>query len=89
MDTSNPPGNESLVVDYLKSVLEREASKPKSFANDPKRANLVARLRGQRQKASGADYGAHRCRHVDPTKWKHPPFSATREGGYVYARGRR
>jgi acetylornithine deacetylase/succinyl-diaminopimelate desuccinylase-like protein len=24
---------------------------------------------------------------VDPTKWKHPPFSATREGGYVYGRG--
>jgi acetylornithine deacetylase/succinyl-diaminopimelate desuccinylase-like protein len=24
---------------------------------------------------------------VDPAKWKHPPFSATREGGYVYGRG--
>jgi acetylornithine deacetylase/succinyl-diaminopimelate desuccinylase-like protein len=24
---------------------------------------------------------------VDPTKWKHPPFSATREDGYVYGRG--
>jgi acetylornithine deacetylase/succinyl-diaminopimelate desuccinylase-like protein len=24
---------------------------------------------------------------VDPSKWKHPPFSATREGGWVYARG--
>ena len=25
--------------------------------------------------------------NVDPTKWKHPPFSATRDGGYVYGRG--
>ena len=24
---------------------------------------------------------------VDTTKWIHPPFSATRDGGYVYARG--
>ena len=24
---------------------------------------------------------------VDPAKWKHPPFSATRDGGYVYGRG--
>ncbi len=24
---------------------------------------------------------------VDAAKWKHPPFSATREGGYVYGRG--
>ena len=25
--------------------------------------------------------------NVDPKKWTHPPFSATREGGYVYGRG--
>jgi acetylornithine deacetylase/succinyl-diaminopimelate desuccinylase-like protein len=25
--------------------------------------------------------------NVDPAKWAHPPFSATREGGYVYGRG--
>ena len=25
--------------------------------------------------------------NVDPAKWKFPPFSATRDGGYVYGRG--
>jgi len=25
--------------------------------------------------------------NVDPAKWTHPPFSATRAGGYVYGRG--
>src|SRR5262245_59621355 len=25
--------------------------------------------------------------NVDPAKWKFPPFSATRNGGYVYGRG--
>ena len=25
--------------------------------------------------------------NVDPKKWTHPPFSATRQGGYVYGRG--
>jgi len=24
---------------------------------------------------------------VDASKWTHPPFSATREGGYLYGRG--
>jgi acetylornithine deacetylase/succinyl-diaminopimelate desuccinylase-like protein len=24
---------------------------------------------------------------VDPSKWSFPPFSATRDGGYVYGRG--
>jgi acetylornithine deacetylase/succinyl-diaminopimelate desuccinylase-like protein len=25
--------------------------------------------------------------NVDPNKWKHPPFGAVRDGGYVYGRG--
>ena len=25
--------------------------------------------------------------NVDPKKWTHPPFSADRDGGYVYGRG--
>ncbi len=87
LDTSNPPGNESLVVDYLKSVLEREGIETKVFANDPKRANLVARLRGNGKKRPVLIMGHTDVVTVDPTKWKHPPFSATREGGYVYARG--
>ena len=46
LDTSNPPGNEGIVVEYLKSVLDREGIETKIFALDPKRPNLVARLRG-------------------------------------------
>jgi acetylornithine deacetylase/succinyl-diaminopimelate desuccinylase-like protein len=87
LDTSNPPGNETLVVDYLKSVLEREGIETKVFANDPKRANLVARLRGNGKKRPVLIMGHTDVVTVDPAKWKHPPFSATREGGYVYARG--
>jgi acetylornithine deacetylase/succinyl-diaminopimelate desuccinylase-like protein len=87
LDTSNPPGNETLVVDYLKSVLEREGIETKVFAKDPKRANLVARLRGNGKKRPVLIMGHTDVVTVDPTKWKHPPFSATREGGYVYARG--
>jgi acetylornithine deacetylase/succinyl-diaminopimelate desuccinylase-like protein len=87
LDTSNPPGNESIVVDYLKSTLEREGIETKVFANDPKRANLVARLRGNGTKKPILIMGHTDVVTVDPTKWKHPPFSATREGGYVYGRG--
>src|SRR5262245_128698 len=87
LDTSNPPGNESLVVDYLKSALEREGIETKVFANDPKRANLIARLRGSGKKRPVLIMGHTDVVTVDPTKWKHPPFSATRERGYVYGRG--
>ncbi|HEX4948860.1 MAG TPA: M20/M25/M40 family metallo-hydrolase [Blastocatellia bacterium] len=87
LDTSNPPGNEGIVVEYLKSVLEREGIETKTFANDPKRPNLVARLRGNGSKRPILIMGHTDVVKVDPAKWKHPPFSATREGGYVYGRG--
>jgi acetylornithine deacetylase/succinyl-diaminopimelate desuccinylase-like protein len=87
LDTSNPPGNEKLVVDYLKSVLEREGIETKIFANDPNRPNLVARLRGNGKKRPVLIMGHTDVVKVDPAKWTHPPFSATREGGYVYGRG--
>ncbi len=87
LDTSNPPGNEGIAVDYLKSVLEREGIETKTFALDPKRSNLVARLRGNGKKRPVLIMGHTDVVKVDPAKWTHPPFSATREGGYVYGRG--
>ena len=87
LDTSNPPGNETLVVEYLKSVLDKEGIETKVFANDPKRANLIARLRGNGKKRPVLIMGHTDVVTVDPTKWKYPPFSATREGGYIYGRG--
>jgi acetylornithine deacetylase/succinyl-diaminopimelate desuccinylase-like protein len=87
LDTSNPPGNEKLVVDYLKGVLEGEGIETKVFALDPLRPNLVARLRGNGRKRPLLIMGHTDVVTVDPAKWKHPPFSATREGGYVYGRG--
>ena len=87
LDTSNPPGNEKLVVDYLKRVLEQEGIEAKVFALDPQRPNLVARLHGNGKKRPVLIMGHTDVVTVDPTKWKHPPFSATREDGYVYGRG--
>lgn len=87
LDTSNPPGNEKLVVDYLKSVLEQEGIETKVFALDAQRPNLVARLRGNGKKRPVLIMGHTDVVTVDPAKWKHSPFSATREDGYVYGRG--
>src|SRR5882672_8512988 len=50
LDTQNPPGNEYLVTDYVKSVLEKEGIPVEIFASDPKRPNLVARLKGNGKK---------------------------------------
>ena len=86
-DTSNPPGNEKQAVDYLKGVLDQAGIETKVLAHDPQRPNLVARLRGNGKKRPLLLMGHTDVVTVDPAKWKHPPFSATREGGYVYGRG--
>ena len=62
IDTSNPPGNEVKVVDYLKKVLAAEGIPSKILALDPNRPNLVARSEGQRLEAAAAAAGAHRRR---------------------------
>jgi acetylornithine deacetylase/succinyl-diaminopimelate desuccinylase-like protein len=87
LDTSNPPGNESLAAQYVKEVLEREGIPAQILASDPKRANVVARLKGSGRKRPLLIMGHTDVVTVDPAKWKFPPFSATRDGGYVYGRG--
>jgi len=87
MDTSDPPGNEKPVVDYLEQVLTREGIPVQRFEAEPNRVNLVARLKGTGRKRPLLLMGHTDVVTVDPKKWTFPPFSATRDGGYLYGRG--
>ena len=87
LDTSNPPGNEALVVEYLDGILKQAGIETRIIGRDPKRSNLVARLRGNGSKRPLLIMGHTDVVTVDPAKWQHPPFSASREGGYIYGRG--
>ena len=87
LDTTNPPGNEHLAVDYLKQVFDAEGISAQVLSLDPNRSNIVARLKGNGRKRPLLIMGHTDDVTVDASKWKFPPFSATRDGGYVYARG--
>jgi acetylornithine deacetylase/succinyl-diaminopimelate desuccinylase-like protein len=87
MDTSDPPGGEKPVADYVREVLEREGIPTQVFALEPNRPNVVARLRGSGRKRPLLIMGHTDTVNVDPKKWSHPPFGAVRDGGYVYGRG--
>jgi acetylornithine deacetylase/succinyl-diaminopimelate desuccinylase-like protein len=87
MDTSNPPGNETKVAEYLKSVLEKEGIETKLLAVEPGRANLVARLRGSGAKKPILVMGHTDVVGVQKEKWTVDPFSAERKDGFLYARG--
>jgi acetylornithine deacetylase/succinyl-diaminopimelate desuccinylase-like protein len=87
MDTADPPGNEQPAAEYLKKVLEAEGIPVQILALEPRRPNVVARLKGTGRKRPLLIMGHTDVVNVDPKKWTHPPFSATREGGYIYGRG--
>jgi acetylornithine deacetylase/succinyl-diaminopimelate desuccinylase-like protein len=87
LDTRNPPGNEHLAADYVKEVLDREGIPAQIVASDPNRSNVIARLKGNGRKKPLLIMGHTDVVTVDPAKWTHPPFSATRDEGYVYGRG--
>ena len=88
IDTSNPPGNETKAVEYVKGVLDKEGIPYQVFAGDPKRANLVARIKGNGKKRPILVMGHTDVVTIDPKKWiEHGPFSADMAGGYVYGRG--
>jgi acetylornithine deacetylase/succinyl-diaminopimelate desuccinylase-like protein len=89
VDTTNPPGNEMRAVEFYKKVLDAEGIESQTFNFDPEhnRGNLWAIIRG-----SGAKRPIILLNHMDvvssdPSRWKHPPFSASIDNGYIYGRG--
>ncbi len=89
IDSSNPPGNETLVVDYLKRVFESDGIPVKTFALDPSRANLVARIKGNGSKRPILLMAHTDVVGVQREKWAVDPFGAVLEDGYIWGRGSR
>src|SRR5687768_13390947 len=87
MDTQSPPGNEKPAADYVAQVLEREGIPVQVFALEAHRPNVVARLTGNGSKRPLLIMAHTDTVNVDPAKWRHPPFSAARDGGHIYGRG--
>jgi acetylornithine deacetylase/succinyl-diaminopimelate desuccinylase-like protein len=89
IDTSSPPGNETRVAEYLKKVFEDAGIPTKTFALDPNRANLVARLKGNGTKKPILLMAHTDVVPVDREKWPVDPFGAVMKDGYVWGRGSR
>ena len=87
IDTSNPPGNETLVVDYVRAVLETEGINTKTFALDPTRANLIARISGDGSKRPLLIMGHTDVVGVQAERWTEDPFGGLRKDGWLYGRG--
>jgi acetylornithine deacetylase/succinyl-diaminopimelate desuccinylase-like protein len=83
----NPPGGEKPAAEYIKQILDKEGIPAQLLSIDPNRPNVLARLKGSGAKRPLLLMAHTDVVNVDPKKWTHPPFGATRQGGYVYGRG--
>jgi acetylornithine deacetylase/succinyl-diaminopimelate desuccinylase-like protein len=87
LDTSNPPGNETRVADYLAGHLREAGLAPTLFEPEPGRGSLMVRYRG-----TGAKRPLLIMSHIDvvPVQedlWSVPPFDAVVRDGYLWGRG--
>jgi len=87
INTSNPPGNETLAANYLRAVLAAEGIDSTLYSLDPERANLVARIKGNGSKRPILIMGHTDVVGVQANRWTEGPFSGLRKDGWVYGRG--
>ncbi len=86
-DTTNPPGNESPLVEYIDSLLTAAGFETTIIAKDPARPNLVTRLKGKGEAPPLLLYGHADVVTTANQKWTYPPFEGTIADGYVWGRG--
>lgn len=87
LDTTNPPGNESRVADYLKQVAAQAGIPAETLGADPRRLNFIARLKGSGKNRPLLLFSQSDTATVDRTQWKADPFSGEVREGFVYGRG--
>jgi acetylornithine deacetylase/succinyl-diaminopimelate desuccinylase-like protein len=87
LDTTNPPGNETIAAELLRDYLEAAGVECRLYARTPERANLVARIRG-----SGDGPSLALLSHTDVVlarqqDWQRDPFGGELVDGVVWGRG--
>jgi acetylornithine deacetylase/succinyl-diaminopimelate desuccinylase-like protein len=86
-DTVNPPGGERPLQEHLAALLTAAGFECELLGAEPRRPNLVARLRGERPGPTLCYLG-----HVDtvlakPDEWTHDPWSGDVADGFLWGRG--
>ena len=86
IDTTNPPGNESLAVEFFGAILAAEGLPFEQAESAPGRGNIWARLEG------GSEPALVLLHHTDvvsadPRFWDVPPFEGRIENGWIHGRG--
>ena len=86
IDTTNPPGNEALAVEFFGEIFSAEGIPFEQAESAPGRGNIWARLEG------GSEPAFILLHHIDvvsadPKFWHVPPFEGRIENGWIHGRG--
>jgi acetylornithine deacetylase/succinyl-diaminopimelate desuccinylase-like protein len=87
INSSNPPGNETEVANYLRDILATEGIASEQYALEPERANLVARINGNGSKRPLLIMGHTDVVGVQAERWSEDPFAGVIKDGFIYGRG--
>jgi Acetylornithine deacetylase/Succinyl-diaminopimelate desuccinylase and related deacylases len=86
-DTTNPPGDELELAEYLVRVLERDGIETEILEPRRDRAQVIARLKGNGTKRPVMLLAHMDVVGVEREKWSCDPFAGIVRDGYVYGRG--
>jgi succinyl-diaminopimelate desuccinylase len=87
LDSTNPPGNEHRVAEWLASRLRKLDLPVKITSVGENRNNLQVRLKGTGRKTLFFCGYMDTVSPGDLSAWTYPPFSGTVEGNRMYGRG--
>lgn len=86
-DTTNPPGNEAECIQYIRGLLSDAGIDSTILAKDPKRPNLIARIKGAGNANPLLMYGHVDVVTTENQQWDHPPFEGKLVDGFIWGRG--
>jgi acetylornithine deacetylase/succinyl-diaminopimelate desuccinylase-like protein len=87
LDTTNPPGNETRVAEYLKRVADAHGIPAELIGPDRNRLNFVARLKGTGKQKPLLLMAHSDVVPADRSQWSVEPLGAVVKNGIMYGRG--
>lgn len=87
MDTTNPPGNERIIVDYLSGILSDDGIDFEVVEPEERRASIVARIGPEHGEPPAILISHLDVVAADADEWADPPFDAIERDGIIYGRG--
>src|SRR5215217_6948932 len=88
IDTTNPPGNETVAAEYMANALRAEGIDAEIVEGAPGRGNLVGRLPATQAAARPLLLMGHTdVVSVERDKWDRDPFGGDLADGFIWGRG--